>query len=232
MTAPAPRFAQFAWDEGCEWMLSHGPIEGPQLLIAPPLFEELNRMRRLIGDVMRALAAEGVGSHLPDLPGTGESDRGIEETGWEHWLAAIAAAARFAGATHVASLRGGTLIDDRAELPLWRFQPVEGAALLRDMTRARALADPGFGDAAKHALFETGPTELGGYRLPAPLARALREAKPVEVERTRTARLVTDVKPADAKLPGAALWRRAEPGPSAELAEAMVADLRAWMTPC
>ncbi|MBC7986072.1 MAG: hypothetical protein H7X93_05300, partial [Sphingomonadaceae bacterium] len=196
MTAPAPRFAQFAWDRGCEWLLSHGPIEGPQLLIVPPLFEELNRMRRLIGDVMRALAAQGVGSHLPDLPGTGESDRRIEETGWEDWLAAVPAAARFAGATHVASLRGGALVDHGAGLPLWRFQPAEGAALLRDMTRARALTDPGFDEAAKQALFEAGPTELGGYRVPPGLARALNEARPAVVEGARVVRLATDAKPA------------------------------------
>lgn len=213
-------------------MLSHGPIEGPQLLIAPPLFEELNRLRRLIGDVMRALAASGVGSHLPDLPGAGESERRLDETGWDNWRAAIAGAARFCGATHVASLRGGSLIDDAAALPLWRFQPVEGAMLLRDMTRAKALTDPGFDAAAKAAMLESGTTELGGYFIPAALARSLQDATPAHVEGVRVARLENDAKPADARLPGAQLWRRAEPGPNAELADAMAVDLIGWMAPC
>lgn len=232
MTALPPRFSQFAWDRGCEWLLSHGPIEGPQLLFVPPLLEEINRTRRLIGDVMRALAAAEVGSHLPDLPGTGESDQRLEDTDWEDWRDAIAAAARFTGATHVASLRGGALLDGAAKLPTWRFAPVEGAALLRDMTRAKALTDPGFDQAAKTAMLGSGTTELSGYRIPAALARALSEAAPDDVAGMRVARLESDARPADAKLPGAAPWRRAEPGPNVELSQAIAADLREWLASC
>jgi hypothetical protein len=48
--------------------------EGPtRLLIVPALFDEGNRMRRLTVEVMRRLAASGIASVLPDLPGLQES---------------------------------------------------------------------------------------------------------------------------------------------------------------
>jgi pimeloyl-ACP methyl ester carboxylesterase len=59
--------------DGCsEWMMRIGAAEASPILFVPPLFEEMNRTRALIAAMMRALAAEGHGCWLPDLPGTGE----------------------------------------------------------------------------------------------------------------------------------------------------------------
>jgi len=49
---------------------------------------------------------------------------------------------------------------------------------------------------------------------------------------TEAGRLSTDRAEADAKIEGPALWRRSEPGSSAELAEAIAADLQKWSGEC
>ena len=61
---------------------------------------------------------------------------------------------------------------------------------------------------------------------------ALEAATPAHVAPLRTVRLATDRAEADAKLDGPALWRRSEPGNSAELAEALAADLVKWSRIC
>ena len=48
----------------------------------------------------------------------------------------------------------------------------------------------------------------------------------------RLARLATDAQPADVKMEGPALWRRSEPGNSAELADAIAADIKKWSLTC
>jgi hypothetical protein len=68
--------------------------EGPtRLLIVPALFDEGNRMRRLTVEVMRRLAASGIASVLPDLPGLQESTFPLERANlglwrglWPDWL--------------------------------------------------------------------------------------------------------------------------------------------------
>ena len=48
----------------------------------------------------------------------------------------------------------------------------------------------------------------------------------------RTVRLESDAKPADAKLPGSPLWRRAEPDNDIALAMALADDIAAWIRQC
>ena len=116
----------------------------------------------------------------------------------------------------VASLRGGTLIDDAAAaIGWWRLAPVAGASLARDMVRA-GLAG----------------VEWAGYAPSAELRGRLEDATPIDQEPLRTARLASDAGKADVKLSGPALWRRSEPGSSAELAEAAAADIAAWYATC
>src|SRR5687767_1953312 len=88
--------------------------DGPALLFLPPLFEEMNRTRALLAATMRALAARGFGCWLPDLPGTGESERALEAVSWTDWREAAAEAFKAAGAVASVGLRGGTLLDDPA----------------------------------------------------------------------------------------------------------------------
>jgi hypothetical protein len=187
---------------------------GPALLFLPPLFEEMNRTRALLATVMRALAGQGFECWLPDLPGSGESERALEAVSWQEWRDAASAAFETAGAAASVSLRGGALLDEAAPAR-WRFAPATGASLTRDLARAGLMTDGGGGYAPSPALLE-------------PLALA----EPAAGGSLRTVRLATDRAEADLKLEGPPLWRRAEPQNSLELAEAMALDISQWVRAC
>lgn len=213
-------FETFPGKTGPEWMMRIGRAEAPAILFIPPLFEEMNRTRALIADVMRRLAALGHGCWLPDLSGTGESLRALGDMQWNDWrhdvTSACAHVAEKAGNVIVASFRGGALLDDAAAgSAWWRFAPADGAALTRDMVRV-GLAG----------------VEWAGYVPSAELKADLAAATPGDVSRLRLVRLATDRAEADVRVDGPALWRRSEPGSSAALAEALAADLHGWSRSC
>jgi alpha-beta hydrolase superfamily lysophospholipase len=214
-------YLTFASDGREEWMMRIGATNGAPILFIPPLFEEMNRTRALLAATMRALAARGHGCWLPDLTGTGESERALGDVQWESWRHDVSAASTFIERESklpplVASLRGGTLIDDAAAaIGWWRLAPVTGASLARDMVRA-GLAG----------------VEWAGYAPSAELRGRLEDAAPVDQAPLRTARLASDAGAADVKLPGPALWRRSEPGNSAELVDAAAADIADWYATC
>lgn len=206
------------------------------MLVFAPLFGEANRCRRLLVDVMAALAEAGIGSWMPDLPGTCESLREIATIGWEDWRRAAACAA-----AHVRSeggdlpftlaLRGGALLDDAAEARArWRLAPASGASLLRDLVRARLASDREAGRQASGAEMDAAlaqrTVELAGYMLGPALTRGLRGAEPAGEARALALGEGVDA------LPGPPLWRRAEPGRSPELARAIAADVAAWIARC
>jgi pimeloyl-ACP methyl ester carboxylesterase len=188
--------------------------DGPSLLFLPPLFEEMNRTRALLAAIMRGLAAEGFACWLPDLPGTGESERALEEVSWEDWRGAAAAAFDAAGAVASVGLRGGALLD-RPSPARWRFAPATGASLARDLSRAGLMTEGG-----------------GGYAPSEALLLPLGSAEPEPGERVRTVRLATDRAEAELKLDGPPLWRRAEPQNSYELAAAIASDVGRWVRAC
>ncbi|HUQ14007.1 MAG TPA: hypothetical protein VM055_07000, partial [Novosphingobium sp.] len=95
---------------GEEFARVAGPEGAPRLLIVPALFEEANRTRRTLAQAMRALAARGVASVLPDLPGCNESLQPLELQTVEAWQAAVRAGAEHFAATHVLGIRGGALL--------------------------------------------------------------------------------------------------------------------------
>jgi alpha-beta hydrolase superfamily lysophospholipase len=195
-----------------EWMMRIG--SGPALLFLPPLFEEMNRTRALLAGTMRALASQGFECWLPDLPGTGESERALEDVSWQDWKGAAASAFETAAAVASVSLRGGALLDAPAPAR-WRFAPATGASLARDLARAGLMTEGGGGYAPSEALL-------------APLA----EAEPAGGGKLRIVRLATDRAEADMKLEGPPLWRRAEPQNSPELTEAMTSDISQWVRSC
>jgi pimeloyl-ACP methyl ester carboxylesterase len=192
-------------------MMRIGAGRGPALLFVPPLFEEMNRTRALLAATMRALADEGFACWLPDLPGTGESDRALEEISWQDWRDAAGAAFATSGAVATVGLRGGALLDDMAPAR-WRFAPATGTSLARDLARAGLMTEGGGGYAPSQAL-------LGG----------LEQAEPATGGQVRTVRLATDRAEADLKLEGPPLWRRAEPQTSPKLAAAMALDISNWV---
>lgn len=209
--------------------MSFGPERGEQLLIVPPLFEELNRTRKLISDVMRALAARAIGTHLPDLPGTGESEKELGDVAWPDWRYAVADAATASGATRLLAIRGGCLLDDALPArPHMRFSPVEGKRLIRDLIRARSLTDDDFDSDAQKTVFAGQATMLGGYPIGASLACSFRDAVYPALDDVMTVRLETEHGDADAKIAGPPLWRRAEPRGSAELTETLAVTIIDW----
>jgi pimeloyl-ACP methyl ester carboxylesterase len=214
-------FERFKSEGRQEWLMRLGRPQGKAILFVPPLFEEMNRTRALIAAVMRRLATMGHNCWLPDLSGSGESERDLGKVQWDDWRHDVISAAAHvtgkAGKPLIASLRGGALVDDGAiARGWWRLAPVDGAALARDLARS-GLA---------------GGVEWAGYA-PAPALRtALEAAKPTLVAPLRTVRLATDPQAADVKMEGPALWRRSEPGTSPELADAIADDIKKWSLAC
>ena len=212
-----------------EPMLALGPAEAARrLLIVPPLFDEMNRMRRTLLLVMRRLADGGICSALIDLPGTGESRSPIAAQSLEGWRAALLAAAKTFGATHVLTVRGGALLDTSCHLPVMRLAPVAGASLVRTMVRARLAADKEAGrPTTREALWaEAGPggaIELAGWPLPVALLEAIEAAVPAARPD------LMEVAIGGGGIAGSPLWLRAEPGEDRVLGQSLAERLIGWM---
>lgn len=227
----------YGWRGGREALLRFGPDTGPVVIAAMPLFEEANRTRAFMVTVLRALAEHGIRSALPDLPGTGESLVEPETVSLGDWRAAFAAAvdeARGEDDAYAIGLRGGTLLDTEADVAArWHFAPAAGASLVRELYRTRIAGDHEDGRTTTQDMLdmesENGSITLAGNRISGVMIAALRTAEPAFA---RTVRLETDARPADLKLPGSPLWRRAEPGNDGALADLLADDIARWIATC
>jgi len=110
-----------------------------RLLVIPPLFEEANKLRHLLVEVLRRLDASGIDSFVPDLPGCNESRAHLAEQTLDTWRTATAAAAEHFRASAVLTVRGGALLRP-AGLPGWDYAPQDGPKVLRSMVRARIIS--------------------------------------------------------------------------------------------
>ena len=124
----------------------------------------------MLVQAMRGLAERNVGSLLIDLPGCNESLAALEQQCLTTWREAVSAAASQLGATYIASLRGGALIDDGAtDMPRWRLAPAKGSSLLKTMIRTRIAGDKEAGKATTEAWLmeavKNAPIELAGNLL-------------------------------------------------------------------
>lgn len=204
------------------------------ILFVPPLFDEANRTRRTLVLAMRALAAEGFATLLPDLPGQNESLIALEQADLASWQSALAeTSAAIDRPLIIASLRGGALIDHQAKATAWwRLAPVGGASLLRTLMRARVAADREAGVTSSlnslQAEAATASLLLAGNRLSPAMIAQLGAA---EVQPVAPLRTVTLGSGADA-ITGTPLWLRAEPGEDTAMAAAIAADIAAWSTTC
>ena len=202
---------------GEEFALVAGPDDAPvRMLIVPALFDEANKTRRLLAQMMRLLAARGVASVLPDLPGCGESLAPLELQDLASWRAAVRKCVRHFGASHVLAIRGGATLLPRGAKG-WSFEPVAGAAQLRTMVRAGTIAarEEGRDETSAH-LLDFGRAhglELAGYRLGARMIADLEQSTLPK----RSKRPVLTI----AELGGEPLWRRSEPGYDPALAAAL-----------
>jgi hypothetical protein len=219
----------YAWRGGREAMLRFGPAGGPLVLILPPLFEEANRTRHFLVEVMRGLALQGIASILPDLPGTNDSPVATVDARFDDWQEAISA---LPAPAMTVSLRGGALLDGFTATDLhWRLSPETGARLLRDLIRATAVTGNAKAGELEDAA-RTRPTPLAGNVIHPDLFSALEAEMPTMKGTIRTVRLEDEAGDADARLSGSPLWRRAEPDHDSVLASAVVADVARWMTSC
>lgn len=216
-----------------EHILSFGDADATRkILIIPPLFDEMNRVRRMLVNAMRDLAARNVATYLPDLPGSNESLAPMSEQDIERWRAAMVLPATQLGATHVAAIRGGALIDDHIALPHWRLAPVRGASLIKTMMRTRIAGDKeaGITKSIDDLMAEAriSHVELSGNLLNLKMVEELNKAEPISLADIRTVTLGdgSDV------IAGSALWLRAEPQDDAGMSAAIADDLDRWSASC
>lgn len=198
----------FAFDRG----------RAQRLLIIPALFDEANRLRRLTVETMRRLDQAGIDCFLPDLPGCNESLQRLNQVSLDRWSSAMVAAAQHFGASHVLSIRGGALVVPPS-LPGWRYAPVNGASILRQMLRIRILTAREAGrDETQDSLLALGLSEgleLAGFPLSPAMVAGLQSAIPPEG--TEQSIIGQDM------LGGGALWLRAEPDEDRGQADALAA---------
>jgi pimeloyl-ACP methyl ester carboxylesterase len=225
----APTHLYYDFGGQKEYCLSFGDVEASRcILIIPPLFDEMNRVRRTLVQAMRALAEHGLRTLLPDLPGCNESAADLPVQTIETWQEAVAALALQLGATHIAALRGGALIDHKTSLPVWRLAPVKGRSLLKTMLRTRIAAEREAGRTVSieqlMAAAQSSPLELSGYVLGMAMLESLDSVLPAVVPDLHEAAL-TDVN-------GSALWLRAEPQDDPAMSAALAANLDRWSASC
>jgi hypothetical protein len=206
----------YDWAGGREAMLRFGPDRGPVVVAALPFYEEANRTRAALIDVLRRLAARGIAAALPDLPGTNESLLPTGEATLARWRDAFAAAcASMSGPVHSMAWRTGALVDGTAEVSSrWYLAPQTGEAAERELRR---LQRAGGGD------------DAGGNIISDAMLAQLAGAQPTTEGSVRVVRLESDPRAADRKLPGSALWRAAEPGVDPALQALIADDVARWI---
>lgn len=189
-----------------------------RLLIIPPLFDEHNRLRRQLVEVMRRLDLSGIDCVLPDLPGWNESRAQLVEQNLDSWRTALEAAVVHFKPTRSLAVRAGALLAPEG-LPGWDYAPIGGKQLLRGMIRGRLIAAKEAGrDESSDALMAIARVdgiELAGWKLGPDLVNQLEAAEPAESPiRNRIEQAVVGGKP---------LWLRAEPDEDPEQADAIAA---------
>ncbi|WP_293881141.1 hypothetical protein [Sphingomonas sp.] len=214
-------------------LLRHGIGLPLTVLVLPALFEEANRMRRFTVSLMRALAMRGIGSILPDLPGTGESLRPLSEVSLDDWREVVSTLAsnlrQDQGQCLTVAIRGGAILDTTADHG-WRLVPETGERVLRDMVRATALSSTTTAtEIDRRARVE--PTLLAGQTL-SPALYCQLAAATLSSSGRRTARPVEDIGTRDEALVGTRLWRNAEPGDDPEFVLACVNSIENWSATC
>lgn len=211
-------------------VVRRGPADGPLVVFAQPLFEELNRCRRLIADVADALAANGIASVLPDLPATGDH----EDLGpWQMARCRDALTAFVetqAQICRIVSMRGGVLlVHDKLTPRTYALAPVKtGRRLLDDLIRAHSMAErersgKTISRDQVEKMYSRDTVHLAGYYLAAESAFALDGAEAPMVDRRR------ELGSAEGAIPGPLVWRQADPQRAPETAKEIAADISSWM---
>lgn len=206
-----------------ELLITYGSGFARKVLIIPPLFDEHNKLRRQLIMVMRELAAGGVGSFLPDLPGTNESLIDLRKQSLTGWRKAISAFRSEYETDRFFSVRSGAILVTEESVGL-AYSPHSGAAHLRDMVRSRVLTSREAGrhvsSDAVYAVAREHGAALGGWEIGPQMFREL------ELAELPTSEKIAIVD--HDGIGGPKLWLRAEAGSDTRqavaLAEIMLAS--------
>lgn len=203
---------------GEELLLSFDQGREQRLLVIPPLFDEANKFRRQIVEILRRLDLSGIDGFLPDLPGQNESLEPLEKQSLESWRDAASQAAEAVKATHVLTIRAGALLAPTS-LPGWRYVPMDGAKQLRSMLRARTIAAREAGreetiEALQDGARREGIT-LAGWQLGQEMFSQLEQAAAPDAS--------SQIEIDQPTVGGRGLWLRAEPDEDPEQADAIAA---------
>ena len=215
-----------------EPLLTSGDDEKARVLMLPPLFAELNRVRRVLCDTVRALAEHGIGAAIPDLPGTNESSCPLADVGWSDWTAAARDAVEQTEPVACLAIRGGALlVPPSFALPVWQLAPVAGRHLARTLVRSRIAGDREAGrrtdSAAVEAELAAGSATLAGYDISRALYEGLHAATPFPGG--RIVQVAGGATETDGEIAGPAPWLRAEPGDDPQFSEAIATGIRNWI---
>ncbi len=199
-----------------ELLVTKKKDRGTNILMIPPLFDEHNKFRRQMIEIMRHLDEAQIDSVLPDLPGWNESLQPLGEQTLASWRTAIIAAATDLGASHILTFRSGAMLapDD---VPGWKYAPQTGARQLRGMIRAAVISAREEDQAiSSEELMVEGRDKgfnLAGYDIGAELFGELAAAD------GDGAQHLVEITQSD--VGGRGLWLRAEPDEDPEQAEAL-----------
>ncbi len=124
---------------GEEMVIGFDASRNRRLLIVAPLFDEANKFRHQLSEIMRRLHAQGIDCFLPDLPGCNESMAPFADQSLAHWRACVTAAAANFSATDIFAIRSGCWLVPEDESG-WLYAPAKPQQVLRSMIRARMLS--------------------------------------------------------------------------------------------
>lgn len=216
------------------WLTGWGDEQARPLLVIPPLFAEMNRCRKLLSDVCIDLIKKDFSGWVIDLPGMGESEADPDNLTLRHWHQAVDEAADQIGAQGIIALRGGAILGQRSlATSRWTLAAMDGPGIIRELLRLRLASDRESGASSTIASLTEMATvrgiEIGGYWLSPALFSDLQLAVSPDSHQIFRAKLATA--PVDGTpdgVIGEPLWRRAEPGRSLPMAQAMAISIAAW----
>ncbi len=207
-----------------EMVLRFDEARKERLLIVAPLFEEANKFRHQIFEMMCNLDSRGVDCFCPDLPGCNESLAAHGEQTLAGWRTAVELAAGHFAVTHVLAVRSGCWLVP-ATRPAWLYAPARPAQVLRGLVRSRTLTAREAGSAeTARAILETGRTtgiDLAGWTFSPELIREL-EAEPFAPSARH--RVIEQ-----GEVGGTPLWLRAENDHDSDQADALAAIIATGM---
>ena len=192
-SAPHPFFIESA--PGRLFAVYHRPLGEPcngNVLVVPPFNEEMNRCRSMVTRLAQAFAAEGFGTLVVDLYGTGESDGEHAQARWDIWRDNVHDTltwldAQPGGCSALLAIRLGAALAIEAlqrnarPRALIAWQPVvDGKTYLTQFMRTRIAANMDRTDIAKEttasmrAQLAAGETiEVAGYAINPELAASI-----------------------------------------------------------